>query len=290
MKKISIQEVFCNHSPHHSKLIGCSILCLMLLTISCGDNSTGNEPEGPGGEFVFEAPDYGLFLSIGGNTNGLYFIDHVIAEAFKVGDGNTGIEENGTGLTHTGVLNPMIGSNAFALHQIELDGSSFSIIGDPTGQAFTEGLAFDEQQNVLYASSNGFLHIRNPNTGETIETVLSPPNQPDIEGLAFDPHSRTLYGLARGFESHPEQRRELYFMDVNVPTEQWVWQTTGDTGGLWENAGLAYNRENSMLYASGRRDDPGALFQIDPGTGTTTRIGDTGLQSAEGGLTWVPVE
>jgi len=269
---------------------GCLFLFLVLFTAGCGDNSTGTEPEGPGGGFGFEIPPYGLFLSVGADANGLYFIEYDIAEAHKVGDGQTGVVENGTGLTHTGALNPMIGSNAFALHQVSLDGSSASVIGDGAGQAYTEGLAFDAQQNVLYASSNGFLHIRNPATGETIETVLSPPDQPDIEGLAFDAEFRTLYGLARGFESHPNDRRGLFTLDVNKPKGEWVWSEVGDTGGLWANAGLAFDSAGRVLYATGRMDDLSAVFRINPETGETTRVGDTGLESAEGGLAWVPAE
>jgi hypothetical protein len=283
-------------SSSGKKRVECLLLnSFIFLTVSlfiagCGDSSTGNEPEGPGGDFGFEVPSYGLFLSIGANANGLYFVDHDISEAHKVGDGYTGVADNGTGLTHMGAGNPMIGSNAFALHQISLDGSGASVIGDGTGKALTEGLAYDAQENVLYASSNGFLHIRNPETGETIETVLSPPDQPDIEGLAFDAESRTLYGLARGFESHPEDRRGLFILDVNKPQGEWAWNEVGDTGGLWANAGLAFDSAGRVLYATGRMDDSSALFRINPETGGTTRVGDTGLESVEGGLAWVPAD
>ena len=181
----------------------------------------------------------------------------------------------------------MIGSNRFALHQISPDGSSASVIGDPSGQVLTEGLAYDPKDKVLYASSNGFLHIRNPDTGEPIETVLSPPNQPDIEGLALDARNRILYGLARGFEEQPEFRRELYALDVNLPSDQWMWESIGDTGGLWAGAGLAFNETENKLYATGRMGDSSALYRIDPKTGETTLVGDTGLASAAGGLAWI---
>lgn len=282
--------------PKHLLLFSCTLLCMIIVTISCGKNSTGNDPDEENEDpFGFEIPSYGLFLSVGGDANGLYFIDHDIAVAYKVGDGNTEVVENGTGLTHSGAENPMIGSNGFALHKIALDGSSVSVIGDPTGQPFTEGLAFDDQQNVLYASSNGFLHIRTPETGETIETVLRPPNQPDIEGLAFDPETRTLYGIARGFESHPEHRRGLFTLDVDMPQGEWAWNEVGDTGGLWTNAGLAFDADGRMLYAVGRMNDLGGLYRIDPETGNTVRVGairvgGINLETAEGGLTWVPAE
>ncbi|CAN5427741.1 hypothetical protein BH23BAC3_BH23BAC3_28220 [soil metagenome] len=260
---------------------------LTLLAVGCSSNSTEAEDEERIG---FDIPSYGLFLIVGNNANGLYYIDNSSAEAIKVGDGNSGITETAAGLTYTGTARHMTGSNGMVLHQIAMDGSSFSPIGNSTGQPFTEGLAYDPVENVLYASSNGFLYIRDPETGEVLKTVLSPPDQPDIEGMAFDPYSRTLYGLARGSESHPALRRELYIMDVDALDDQPEWQTVGDTGGLWANAGLAINWEKSVLYATGRIDDPGALFRIDPGSGNTTRVGATGLPSAEGGLAWVPAQ
>ncbi|MDZ7717566.1 MAG: hypothetical protein U5K72_01950 [Balneolaceae bacterium] len=270
----------------HSKIIGYALLIVVFATlaISCSSNTTGEEPEdeGPG-----EIPESGLFLSVGGDTNGLHVVDTETAEAFRVGDGKTGAEEVSVGLAAVRAGEPLIGSNRFALHRIAPDGSSASVIGDPSGQAFTEGLAYDPEDKILYASSNGFLHIRNPNTGETIETVLSPPNQPDIEGLALDARNRILYGLARGSESQPQFRRELYALDVSQPSNQWVWESIGDTGGLWAGAGLAFNGSENMLYATGRMGDSSALYRIDPETGETTRLGDTGLASAAGGLAWV---
>lgn len=290
MKKLSRKKL-----SKYLFLNGYLFLYLALFTTGCGDTSTGNEPEGPGGGFGFEVPSYGLFLSVGGDAKGLFFIDQDIAEAYKVGDGHTGVEEDGTGLTHSGAGKPIIGSNGFALHKIALNGSGATVIGDPSGQAFTEGLAFDSQENVLYATSNGFLHIRNPDSGETIETVLSPPDQPDIESLAFNEESRTLYGLARGFESHPDSRRGLFVLDVNKPQGEWAWNEVGDTGGLWENAGLAFDSAGKVLYAVGRMDDLGGLYRIDPETGNASRVGavridGTDFETAEGGLAWVPAE
>jgi len=295
MKRTTQLKLFCAFLANNRLLVICSVLCMAMVITSCSKNSTGNEPDGPREVFGFEVPSYGLFLSLSGDVNGLYFIDHDIAEAYKAGDGHTGVEEDGTGLTHSGAGKPIIGSNGFALHKIALNGSGATLIGDPSGQAFTEGLAFDSQENVLYATSNGFLHIRNPDTGETIETVLSPPDQPDIEGLAFDPQTRFLYGLARGYEQLPQFFRGLYRLNTDTSRDQWAWEEIGDTGGLWTNAGLAFDTDRKILYAVGRMDDLGGLYRIDPETGNASRAGavrvdGTDFETAEGGLTWVPAE
>lgn len=258
---------------------------LSLALVSCKDSSTDSESED---ELVNRTE--GLFLSLTNNSNGLYLLDIRTGEAKRQGEGHTAVEENGAGLASLGSFSPLIGANGFALHQIARDGSSASLIGNPIGQAYTEGLAYDFSLDVLYASSNGFLHIRLATTGETIETVLVPPNQPDIEGLAFDSDTRTLYGLARGFESHPEDRRGLFILDVNKPQGEWTWNEVGDTGGLWMDAGLAFNASIGMLFAVGRADDPGSLYLINPETANATRIGSTGLPSAAGGLAWISDE
>ena len=66
------------------------------------------------------------------------------------------------------------------------------------------------------------------------------------------------------------------------------WQEAGSTGQLWtNNAGLAFDLEQRVLYAIGNSADPGALFKIDPETGATTKVGETGLTVAGGGLAWM---
>ena len=263
------------------------LLVAISLTVGCSGNSmsTDSDEEGLG---EIDIPEFGLFLSVAGDANGLHYVDFETAEVTKVGEGNTGAEEDAVGLTAIRAGEPLIGTNRFAILQIAIDGSNAVVIGDPSTQAFTEGLAYSPKDDVLFASSNGFLHLRNRNSGETIETVLRAPNQPVIEGLAFDARDQILYGLARGYENFPEDFRGLYVLDASQPRNEWQWQEVGDTGGIWANAGLAFDRTNQVLFATGRQDDPGALFLIDPVTGNITRLGDTGLESAGGGLAWMP--
>lgn len=271
------------------KRIGHALLFMLavILATGCSGNSTSadSDEQGSGG---VDIPEFGLFLSVTGDANGLHYVDIETAEVAKVGEGKTGAGRDGVGLTAIRAGEPLIGTNSFEILQIAIDGSNAVVIGDPSTQAFTEGLAYNPKDDVLFASSNGFLHLRNRDSGETIETVLRPPNQPDIEGLAFDARNQILYGLARGFANSPEDFRGLYVLNASQPRNQWQWQEVGDTGGIWANAGLAYDRANQVLFATGRQDDPGALFLIDPDTGNTTRLGDTGLESADGGLAWMP--
>ena len=63
-----------NGGKIHVNIIGYILLIVILttLSISCSSNSTGEEPED---EDSGEIPESGLFLSVGGDTNGLHVVD-----------------------------------------------------------------------------------------------------------------------------------------------------------------------------------------------------------------------
>lgn len=225
----------------------------------------------------------GLFLSVGGDANGLYLVDTITGKAVRIGEGKTGTTSDSPGLARSAQVDQLLGSSDTQLRSIATNGSGWTDVGGHA--ALAEGLAYDPFDEVLYSASNGYVQVRSPITGATIEELLSPPNQPDIEGLAFDFDTNTLYGLARGYEVQPEFRHELYAMDVEAAEP--VWTTIGSTGGLWERAGLAFDQVDDVLYAVGRQGDLGSLFRIDPATGATTRVGSTGLADAAGGLAWL---
>ncbi|WP_234567695.1 hypothetical protein [Rhodohalobacter sp. 614A] len=276
-------KLICRWYKYRKSFLLLKIFVVCLMVSACGDDTAGpDEREEMAGE------THGLFLSVNGDSNGLYLLDPSRGAAIRAGDGKTPPNGN-AGLASQGPDSPLLGASEFSLYEIERDGSGATLIGNPAAQALTEGLAYDPENNFLFASSNGFLHLRSPDTGETIETVLSPPNQPDIEGLAYDPETHTLYGLARGYEQQSQYFRGLYLLDTSLPRSQWEWMERGDTGGLWANAGLAFVPETQMLFAVGRMDDPDGLYSINPETGSATRIGSIGLSLASGGgLAWVP--
>lgn len=250
---------------------------ITLVLVACSTPSENPPPPPP--------PATGnLFLVVGdSDLNGLHVVNTTTGVATVVGSGNSGIASDSPGLAPTNNSAQLFGSDDTNLRLVKRDGSGWDTLGAPA--PLSEGLAFDLEKGVLYAASNGYLHVRSPSTGETIETWLGPPNQPDIEGLTFDPESRTLYGLARGAAIQPEFYRGLYALDVEAQIPEWT--VVGSTGGLWAAAGLAFDLDAAVLYAVGRQDDPGGLFRIDPKTGDTTKVGDTGLTSAAGGLAWV---
>ena len=249
--------------------------CIALTLVAC---STGSQEPPP-------PPVTGnLYLVVGGSSlKGLHVVNTGTGVATAVGDGLSGIASDSPGLAPTSGSIHIFGSDGMNLRLVKRDGSGWDTVGGTA--ALSEGLAYDAEDDVLYSASNGYLHVRSAATGETLETWLQPPNHPDIEGLAFDPETRTLFGIARGFESHPESYQELYSLGVDAPITGW--SVVGTTGGLWAAAGLAFDLDDRVLYAVGRQDDPGGLYRIDPVTAAITKVGNTGLSSAAGGLAWV---
>lgn len=265
-------------ATHRPSLAACLVpLVLATMLVACG------APQGPVG-----APppdDARLFLAVGaGAEAGLYALDATTGAAVRIGPWVAA--ENPTeavGLAPAGPSQPLFAAFGFAVYRAPTDGAAPTLLNDEIG-IFTEALAHDPLVGYLYVGINGSLFRHQASDGARVGEV-SLTNRPDIEGLAFDPDARVLYGLARGApEQQPQFRRELYALDVDDTTP--AWRTVGDTGGHWANAGLAFDPDARVLYATGRYGDAGALYRIDPATGATTRVGATGLATAEGGLAW----
>lgn len=262
--------------PIRAPLKTCLTAVCVTLTLAACSGPAEEEPPPPA--------KANLYLVVGGSDlEGLHVLNTATGAATPVGNGLSGIASDSPGLAPTSNQIQLFGSDGANLRLVNRDGSGWSTVGGL--ETLSEGLAYDPEDDVLYSASNGYLQMRSTATGATIETWLRPPNQPDIEGLAFDPETRTLFGLARGFDTHPDAFHELYRIEVDAATTGWT--VVGSTGGLWAAAGLAFDLEERVLYAVGRQDDPGGLYRIDPQTAATTKVGDTGLPSAAGGLAWV---
>jgi hypothetical protein len=257
-------------------------LALAAVLTACGT------PQAPSGGPPPPPPpdDARLFLAVGAGADaGLYAVEPGSGAAVRVGPWIAAeFPSSGVGLAPDGASEPLFAAYQYALHRAATDGAAPTLLRDSIG-SFTEALAHDPQLGYLYVGINGFLFLHRASDGARLATLLSPPNEPDVEGLAFDPDERLLYGVARGYpDSHPAAHRALYALDVDAVEPAWT--EVGDTGGHWANSGLAFDPEARVLYATGRQGDPGALYRIDPDTGATTRVGATGLATAEGGLAW----
>ena len=97
----------------------------------------------------------------------------------------------------------------------------------------------------------------------------------DVEGLAVNPKTGVVYGIGPIMPN-------LYKYDPGKKE----WTPVGNTGQTWDNAGLAYHPGLHMLFACSA-DTGSLLYSIDPETGESKVVGDTGMV-LEGGLAFAP--
>ena len=131
------------------------------------------------------------------------------------------------------------------------------------------GLAYDSNQDILYASSqsNGNLYSINPKTLE-ITYIGKFDNIRDVTSLTYDPNTNTLYAAAGG-KIHK----------VNVNTAELT--TISEELAPFLNS-LSYNDKDGQLYAyvtygSGSWDSPykSSVVRINPNDATMTTLFET---------------
>lgn len=154
----------------------------------------------------------------------------------------------------------------------------------PTGLAgVAEGdLAFDPISGELYGCYNllgtGQRQLFTINLGTAVAT-------PRPISLAGDPS-----GLAFGLDG------TLYAIDTNLQQLLTVDKTTGQTltikslsRPLGSTVGMDTDPATGILYvADGESSGTDKLYSLDPGTGTLTEIGPTGLANGLAGLAFLP--
>ena len=152
---------------------------------------------------------------------------------------------------------------------VQADGSNAAVLPGSVG---TEGLAYDAASDTLYGAINGSFFTIDTVTGLMLASLPPPPG--DVEGIAVG--NGGVYGLI-GFAGNDTN---LHFYSFATS----AWNVVGDTGIDWDLVGLAYDPSGNRLYAKGFQSS--LLYRIDPATGATTVVGDTGLAQG-GGLAWL---
>jgi uncharacterized repeat protein (TIGR01451 family) len=199
----------------------------------------------------------------------LYRLDGTTAAATLVGPSGATGSTVGLAASLDGEI--LFGSKPTGLLEVRTDGSGAT----QAGTVESEGLAFDSSTNTLYRSRNAGFGTLDPTTGAVLSTLALPTpiltGSPDIEGLDFG--AGVVFALLRG-------ERQLFVYDPGLGT----WSTRGDTGIQWLSAGLAYDRQQQVLYAKRAADMN--LYRINPANGATTVVGSTGMLDG-GGLAFV---
>lgn len=243
-----------------SRWAATSLGLVALLAVGCGGGGSGGHP-GRSDGFVY--------LSVDGDSNGLYRIDPSTGAATHLGA--TGVSSSTCGLTETDDPNLLIGSLPFGIAHVDADGSGFV---DTGGNQIAEGLAYDPNTGTYFAILNSDLTTFDPVSGDTLLTLSSAPD--DVEGLTYGGPG-VLYGITSNTSANGDLYRYL------IATDSWV--MIANTGVDFVDAGLAWDPDSNWLFAKGSQDD--FLYRIDPATGATTIVGSTGV-SGGGGLAFVP--
>ncbi|MHC4129847.1 MAG: hypothetical protein ACYSUA_17115 [Planctomycetota bacterium] len=212
-----------------------------------------------------------LYFSSDNNSDGLYMLDTVTGAATHIGE--SCVVESTVGLAPSDDPDVLFGSLGSTyvnpgLLFIDVDGTGCIEVGDE----LIEGLAYDAGNGVLYGCWNAPQFFTMDPADGTILNALPSPGV-DLEGLAFG--NGGVYAIAG-----EDLSTNLYFFDIG----QNLWTIVGPTGVVWDEAGLAYNATENVLYAKGEEDT--RLFRINPNTGASTVVGDTGIHEG-GGLAWV---
>ncbi len=157
-----------------------------------------------------------------------------------------------------------------SLHTVEASTGHLERVGS-LGVNFpsTAGLAFDPDNNILYATSNGSaanLYIINTTTGVASEVG---PLGVNVPGLAYVPSVSTLYGVSGQTDS-------LYTIDVSTGFATLV----GELGINTSFCGLAYDADSGGLYLSDSLSD--SLYSINRNSGAATLVGELGFPQVTG--------
>lgn len=235
-----------------------------------------------------------LYFSADSNSNGLYRLDPFTGTATSLGA--SGVSGSTVGLTESLSSGLLYGSGPFSFIEINADGSGAAAVDDSTAtgscDGFScpayEGLATDPSSGTVYGIINGSFGIVDPSNGDMITSLATAEfcddgseATCDIEGIAFG--NGGVYGLVgdNGPATGDSTVDDLFFYNPGTDS----WSVVGPTGIDWDLVGLAYDPDKNLLYAKGSQDTN--LYSINPATGATTLVGDTGISSG-GGLALVP--
>lgn len=208
------------------------------------------------------------------SDQGLYSLDTDSGTATKLGPGvYYQTLTYRTGLAGRGPNESLIGTDTLALYEFTSMASSPQSVSSGCG---AYGLAYDVLTDELYRVLGSSLVRSSVGTCDIYELISS---SLELDGLAIDSANGKLYGIG-------EESGSVYAMDVKAGAP-YTWTPVFDTGvGGWEDAGLAFDQENEVLYAVGHPTDGPGLYRIDLSVPSMERVGDTGLGRAYGGLAW----
>src|SRR3569623_1389490 len=194
----------------------------------------------------------------------------------------TGVSGALYGLAYDPNTNRLYGVNGSSLYRSDTVSAAATLVGS-TG-ANPRGLAFDEFNNILYASDIAADQLLRLNTSSGTATLIGTgfgAGFGDIEGLAFDPVALTLYGI----NTDPVGNNPRL---VTVNTTSGIASPVGAVLHEDVRGAIVYDPASGVLYGVVSDSDGGKLVTIDLATGTATPVGNLGISCCVDGLAFKP--
>lgn len=169
-----------------------------------------------------------------------------------------------------------------------------SAVGTGTGTIDIEAIAWDANNQILYAANGGTFGTINVSTGvfSAIGAIGTADDGAagtialnDVDGLAFDSTTNTLYG------THRRTGGDL-LIQIDTTTGAHIDRAFGTTdyivlgvsGTLERNDDFAVHPTTGQMYAlaSAAQGDPASLISVNKNTGAVTLIGALGVNQVQG--------
>src|SRR3569833_2162296 len=167
----------------------------------------------------------------------------------------------------------LYGVNGGSLYRIDAASGATGLVGDTHGNP--HGLAFDAENNILYASDANTAQLLTLDTTTGAGTAKGAALLEDMSGaLAYDSTHNKLYGA---------NKLGLLRLDTANGRGTSVGQL-----GLENVPDVAYNPNSGVVYAEASDGDDGKLLTVDLATGTATPVGGIGIACCVDGLAFIP--
>ena len=232
----------------------------------------------------------------------------------------TGVSGTLFDLAYDSARDILYGVNGGSLYRIDTASGAATLIGNTGGNP--HGLAFDSENNILYASDSNTDQLLTLDTITGAKTIKGNLGFGNVEGLAYDVNTHTLYGIdtdplgknprlitlhttsgagtAVGAVLHEDMsgalvydstRTKLYGANklglLRLDTTNGRGTGVGQLG-VETVTDVAYNPNTGIVYAVASDGDDGKLLTVDLATGSATPIGGLGIACCVDGLTFIP--
>lgn len=231
----------------------------------------------------------------------------------------TGVSGTLFDLAYDSARATLYGVNGGSLYRIDTASGTATLIGNTGGNP--HGLAFDSENNILYASDTNTDQLLTLDTTTGAKTIKGNLGFGNVEGLAYDVNTDTLHGIdtdplgknprlitihttsgagtavgavlhedMSGALAYDSTRAKLYGANklglLRLDTTNGRGTGVGQLG-VETVTDVAYHPSSGVVYAVASDGDDGKLLTVDLATGSATPVGGLGIACCVDGLTFI---